>query len=178
MYIIYKIPCGQPFKITIFAETFVKIKLLTTNSTVRYYERLIQTFYSKTDGVAELFKRPKQIPVFILEVSGVQTWIKLFKEGIFALNKFITRTDLPSWEVCASLCVFLSQGYEDNLEIGQLIYIGPGLYLYSPFTIPNLIIPTTPFNLQHAPRLIRTLLYLRHKIIKKIRSFQKFEEIR
>ncbi|CAG8716381.1 21473_t:CDS:2 [Gigaspora margarita] len=108
----------------------------------------------KADGVAELFKRPKQIPVFILEVSGGpgnpdpdkynDDRKKLFRE-------------------------------EDNLEIGQLIHIGPGLYLYSPFTIPNLIIPTTPFNLQHAPRLIHTLLYLRHKIIKTIRSFQRLE---
>ncbi|CAG8628821.1 2134_t:CDS:2 [Dentiscutata erythropus] len=158
-------------------SAITKMEGITDNTTER-----------SSDGVAELFKRPKQIPMFILEVSGDpgnpdpdkynDDRKKLFREGIFALNKFITRTDLPNWEVCTSLGVFLSQGYEDNLEIGQLIYIGPGLYIYSPFTIPNLIIPTTPFNLQHAPRLIRTLLYLRHKIIKTIRSFQEFEEIR
>ncbi|RHZ63868.1 hypothetical protein Glove_327g6 [Diversispora epigaea] len=49
---------------------------------------------------------------------------KLFKEGIFALNKFITRTDLPSWETYSHSSIFTAQ------------------------------------------------------IIKKIRSFQKFEEIR
>ncbi|CAG8538366.1 12724_t:CDS:2, partial [Racocetra fulgida] len=89
----------------------------------QYNELLYPEIYIiKTDGVAELFRRPKQIPVFILEVSGGpgnpdpdkynDDRKKLFREGIFALNKFITRTDLPNWEVCASLGVFLSQGYD------------------------------------------------------------------
>ncbi|CAG8659537.1 9886_t:CDS:2, partial [Ambispora gerdemannii] len=78
---------------------------------------------------------------------------KLMK-GVFALNKFIIRTGLPTYEVCKTLGVFLAQGFEDNLEIGQIIYIGPGLYLFSPFTDPNLIILTSPFNLEHSQRYI------------------------
>ncbi|CAG8576194.1 6440_t:CDS:2 [Ambispora leptoticha] len=140
----------------------------------------------KADGVVELFERPNQIPLFVLEVSGEPSnpdpdkfeddRQKLMKEGVFALNKFIIRTGLPTYEVCKTLGVFLAQGFEDKLEIGQIIYIGPGLYLFSPFTDPNLIIPTSPFNLEHASRLIRTLLCLRYNAIKKIKSFRKFEK--
>ncbi|CAI2175242.1 11153_t:CDS:2, partial [Funneliformis geosporum] len=59
----------------------------------------------QSDGVAEFFERPKQIPLFLLEVSGDPgnpgpdkfntDRIKLMNEGVFALNKFITRTELP-----------------------------------------------------------------------------------
>jgi hypothetical protein len=60
----------------------------------------------------------------------------------------------------------------DKVEIGQIIFIGPGLYFFSPFTIPALTIPTSNTNLGHAPRLIRTLLCLRYNIIKKIEKFK------
>ncbi|RHZ75344.1 hypothetical protein Glove_216g97 [Diversispora epigaea] len=39
---------------------------------------------------------------------------KLFKEGIFALNKFIIKMDLPKIEVYNSLGVFLAQGYKSK----------------------------------------------------------------
>ncbi|CAG8488102.1 23485_t:CDS:2 [Dentiscutata erythropus] len=163
-------------------------------SSIKYYscERQISTKFDlqnvdyRADGVAELFERPKQIPVFILEVSGDpdnpdldkynDDRKKLMKEGIFALNKFITGTKFPTWETCESLGVFLAQGFENNLELGQMIFIGPGLYLFSPFTVPNLTIPTSPFELEHAPRLIRTLLCLRFNIIRKIKKYQKLEK--
>ncbi|CAB4479102.1 unnamed protein product [Rhizophagus irregularis] len=57
-------------------------------------------------------------------------------------------------------------GY-NYLEIGQIIYIGPGLYLFSPFMVPSLTIPTSAANLGYAAQLIQTLLCLRHNIIKK-----------
>nr|CAG8479260.1 14874_t:CDS:2 [Entrophospora candida] len=76
---------------------------------------------------------------------------KLINEGVFAINKFMTRTRLPTWEVCSTLKVFLAQGFGDNVEIGQMIFIGPGLYLFSPFTIPALVIPTSTDNLEHVP---------------------------
>ncbi|CAB4375451.1 unnamed protein product [Rhizophagus irregularis] len=127
----------------------------------------------RADGVAELFKRPNQIPMFLLEVSGdpsnddidklANDKKKLIKEGILALNKFMTKTRLPSWEVC------------DQLEIGQIIYIGPKLYLFAPFTVPSIIIPTSTANLSYTSRLIRTLLCLRFNIIKKIREYKEFE---
>ncbi|CAG8496864.1 5793_t:CDS:2 [Cetraspora pellucida] len=131
-----------------------------------------QTIDYKADGVAELFERPKQSLLFVLKVSEEPSNLdpdkfkdyreKLMKEGVFALNKFIIRTGPPTYEVCKTLGVFLAQGFEDNLEIGQIIYIGPGLYVFSPFMDPNLIIPTSPSNLEHASRLIRTLLCLRY----------------
>ncbi|RHZ68231.1 hypothetical protein Glove_296g68 [Diversispora epigaea] len=81
----------------------------------------------KADGVAEFLKRPNQIPIFLLEVSGDPNKPdpdkfnndrqKLMKEGVFALNKFMTRTKLPTWDVCKTLGVFLAQGYSNNLEI-------------------------------------------------------------
>ncbi|CAG8666353.1 8682_t:CDS:2, partial [Dentiscutata erythropus] len=139
----------------------------------------------RADGVAEFFERPKQIPLFLLEVSGdpgdpdpdkfKTDRHKLMSEGVFALNKFMTKTELPTWNVCKTLGIFLAQAFGDELEIGQIIYIGPGLYLFSPFTIPNLIIPTSATNLEHVPRLIRTLLCLRYNIVKKIEKFKKFE---
>src|SRR5437667_6681144 len=55
-----------------------------------------------------------------------------------------------------------------------MIFIGPGLYLFSPFTVPVLVIPTSTNNLGHAPRLIRTLLCLRYNILRKIEHFKKF----
>ncbi|GBB89230.1 hypothetical protein RclHR1_15900006 [Rhizophagus clarus] len=88
-------------------------------------------------------------------------------EGVFALNKFMTKTKLPTWNVCKTLGIFLAQAFGDELEIGQIIYIGPGLYLFSPFTIPNLIIQTSATNLEHVPRLIRALLCLRYDVVKK-----------
>ncbi|CAB5395778.1 unnamed protein product [Rhizophagus irregularis] len=100
---------------------------------------------------------------------------KLIKEGVFALNKFMTKTRLPSWEVCKDLKIFLAQGYSDKLEIGQIIYIGPKLYLFAPFTVPSIIIPTSTANLSYTSRLIRTLLCLRFNIIKKIREYKEFE---
>ncbi|KAF0555061.1 hypothetical protein F8M41_018104 [Gigaspora margarita] len=139
----------------------------------------------RADGVAEFFERPKQIPLFLLEVSGgpgdpdpdkfKTDRHKLMSEGVFALNKFMTKTELPTWNVCKTLGIFLAQAFGDELEIGQIIYIGPGLYLFSPFTIPNLIIPTYANNLEHVPRLIRTLLCLRYNVVEKIEKFKKFE---
>jgi len=64
----------------------------------------------------------------------------------------------------------------DKVEIGQLIFIGPGLYLFAPFTIPALTIPTSDINLDHVPRLIRTLLCLRYNLIKKIEGFIKLRK--
>lgn len=75
----------------------------------------------KADGVLELFERPRQIPLFLLEVSegpnnpdpdkikGDRT--KLMNEGVFALNKFMISTELPEWKVCEALGVFLAQGF-------------------------------------------------------------------
>ncbi|CAG8725082.1 16036_t:CDS:10, partial [Gigaspora margarita] len=144
----------------------------------------LQNVDYKADGVAELFERPKQIPIFILEVSGDpdnpdldkynDDRKKLMKEGVFALNKFITGTKFPTWETCESLGVFLAQGFQNNLEIGQMVFIGPGLYLFSPFTVPNLTIPSSPFELEHSPRLIRTLLYVRVAPVPGIVTFDKF----
>ncbi|CAG8597824.1 23224_t:CDS:2 [Rhizophagus irregularis] len=157
--------------------------------------------YSKMNGILEntterswtahgrwgcrTFKRPNQIPMFLLEVSGdpsnddidklANDKKKLIKEGVFALNKFMTKTRLPSWEVCKDLKIFLAQGYSDKLEIGQIIYIGPKLYLFAPFTVPSIIIPTSTANLSYTSRLIRTLLCLRFNIIKKIREYKEFE---
>ncbi|KAF0485582.1 hypothetical protein F8M41_022779 [Gigaspora margarita] len=48
----------------------------------------------------------------------------------------MTKTKLPILEVCSTLKVFLAQGFGDNIEIGQIIFVGPGVYLFSPFTIP------------------------------------------
>ncbi|CAG8517698.1 19146_t:CDS:2 [Racocetra fulgida] len=122
----------------------------------------------KIDGVAEFFERLKQIPLFLLEVSRDPSDLdpdkfrtdrhKLMSEGAFALNKFIIKTELPIWNVCKTLGIFLAQAFGDELEIGQIIYIDPGLYLFALFTIPNLIIPTSATNLEH-----------------KIKQFKKFE---
>ena len=64
--------------------------------------------------------RPNQVPLFVLEVSEGpddpdpdkinSDRSKLMKEGVFALNKFMTSTKLPTWEVCSTLGVFLAQG--------------------------------------------------------------------
>jgi len=69
-----------------------------------------------------------QIPLFLLEVlEGPKNpdpdkinedRQKLMKEGVFAINKFMTRTELPRSEVCSKLKVFLAQGFSDNVEIG------------------------------------------------------------
>nr|CAG8518465.1 15043_t:CDS:2 [Entrophospora candida] len=117
----------------------------------------------KADGVLEFFERPMQIPLFLLEVSEGsnnpdpdkinEDRQKLMNEGVFAINKFMTRTRLPTWEVCSTLKVFLAQGFGDNVEIGQMIFIGPGLYLFSPFTIPALVISTSTDNLEHEVRM-------------------------
>ncbi|CAB5363223.1 unnamed protein product [Rhizophagus irregularis] len=98
-------------------------------------------------------------------VSEVPNKLDLIKKGIFALNKFIIRTFFPSWDVCETLGIFPAQ--DNYLEIGQMIYIGPGLYLFSPFMVPSLTIPTSAANLGYAAQLIQTLLCLRHNIIKK-----------
>nr|CAG8542386.1 9982_t:CDS:2 [Entrophospora candida] len=103
---------------------------------------------------------------------------KLMDEGVFVLNKFMISTELATWKVCEMLNVFLDQGFADKIEIGQLIFIGPGLYLFSPFTIPALTIPTSFINLEHAPRLVRTLLCLRYNIIKKIKWYKEFSKER
>ncbi|CAG8657564.1 7980_t:CDS:2, partial [Scutellospora calospora] len=76
------------------------------------------------------------------------------------MNGVFFASIIPTCEVCSTLKVFLAQGFENNVEIGQMIFIGPGLYLILPFTIPALIIPTSTANLEHASRLIRTLLCL------------------
>ncbi|CAG8438816.1 12628_t:CDS:2 [Acaulospora morrowiae] len=138
----------------------------------------------KADGVLEFFERPMQIPLFLLEVSEGpnnpdpdkinEDRQKLMNEGVFVINKFMTRTGLPTWEVCSTLKVFLAQGFGDNVEIGQMIFNGPGLYLFSPFTIPALVIPTSTDNLELVPRLIRTLLCLRYNVLKEVRMFEMF----
>ncbi|PKC12846.1 hypothetical protein RhiirA5_411303 [Rhizophagus irregularis] len=136
----------------------------------------------KADGVLELHERFKRIPLFLLEVSDGpinpgkihEDRVKLMNEGVFALNKFIMSTELPKWKVCDKLGVFLAQGFDDKVIIEQIIFIVPGLYIFSPFTFPALTIPTSNTNLGHAPRLIRTLLCLRFNIIKKIEMFKKF----
>ncbi|CAG8622025.1 5646_t:CDS:2 [Ambispora gerdemannii] len=124
----------------------------------------------KADGVLEFFERPMQIPLFLLEVSEGpnnpdpdkinEDRQKLMNEGVFAINN--------------TLKIFLAQGFGDNVEIGQMIFIGPGLYLFSPFTIPALVIPTSTDNLEHVPRLIRTFLCLRYNVLKEVRMFEKF----
>ena len=75
----------------------------------------------KADGVLELFERPRQIPLFLLEVSegpnnpdpdkisGDRK--KLMNEGVFALNKFMMSTELLELKVCETLGVFLAQGF-------------------------------------------------------------------
>ncbi|CAG8649541.1 13067_t:CDS:2, partial [Acaulospora morrowiae] len=140
----------------------------------------------KADGVLEFFERPMQIPLFLLEVSEGpnnpdpdkinEDREKLMNEGVFAINKFMTKTGLPTWEVCSTLKIFLAQGFGDNVEIGQMIFIGPGLYLFSPFTIPALVISTSTDNLEHVPRLIRTLLCLRYNVLKEVKMFEKFKK--
>jgi hypothetical protein len=55
-----------------------------------------------------------------------------------------------------------------------MIFIGPGLYLFAPFTVPALTIPTSTDNLEHVPRLIRTLLCLRYNVLKEVKTFKKF----
>jgi len=131
------------------------------------------------------FERPKQISLFLLEMSegpnnpdpdkinGDKK--KLMNEGVFALNKFMMSTELSEWKVCETLGVFLARGFADKIEIGQIIFIGPGLYFFSPFTIPALTIPTSKTNLEHAPRLIRTLLCLRYNIIKRSRGLRNLQ---
>jgi hypothetical protein len=57
-----------------------------------------------------------------------------------------------------------------------MIYIGPGLYLFSPFTVPRLTIPTSATDLKFTPRLIRTLLCLRYNVVEKIKKFKEFEK--
>nr|CAG8571508.1 5864_t:CDS:2 [Entrophospora candida] len=140
----------------------------------------------KADGVLEFFERPRQIPLFLLEVSEGPNNLdpnkinvdrkKLMDEGVFVLNKFMISTELATWKVCETLNVFLDQGFADKIEIGRLIFIGPGLYLFSPFTIPALTIPTSFINLEHAPRLVQTLLCLRYNIIKKIEWYKEFSK--
>lgn len=49
------------------------------------------------------------------------------------------------------------------------------MYLFAPFTVPSIIIPTSTANLSYTSRLIRTLLCLRFNIIKKIREYKEFE---
>jgi hypothetical protein len=80
----------------------------------------------RADGVAEFFERPKQIPLFLLEVSGGPGDLdpdkfktdrhKLMSEGVFTLNKFMTKTKLPTWNVCKTLGIFLAQAF------GKLIF--------------------------------------------------------
>ncbi|CAG8502440.1 2995_t:CDS:2 [Acaulospora morrowiae] len=164
------------------------IKSISSHLDTIYFscERDVPSSVYKADGVLEFFERPNQIPLFFLEVSegpnnpdpGIvyEDREKLMDEGVFALNKFMISTGLPTRRVCETLSVFLAQGIADKIEIGQLIFIGPGLYLFSPFTIPALTIPTSFTNLAHAPRLIRTLLCLRYNIIKKIELYKEFSK--
>ncbi|CAG8762616.1 12465_t:CDS:2, partial [Racocetra fulgida] len=80
----------------------------------------------KADGVLEFFERPMQIPLFLLEVSEGpnnpdpdkinEDRQKLMNEGVFAINKFMTRTGLPTWEVCSTLKVFLAQGFASSTK--------------------------------------------------------------
>ncbi|KAF0475967.1 hypothetical protein F8M41_024480 [Gigaspora margarita] len=140
----------------------------------------------KADGILELFERPKQIPLFLLEVSEGpnnpdpdkinKDRCKLLNEGVFGLNKLMLSAELPKWKVCEILRIFLAQAFADKIEIGQLIFIGPGLYLFAPFTIPALTIPTSDIDLNHVPRLIRTLLYLRYNLVENIERFTEFRK--
>ncbi|CAI2184048.1 6230_t:CDS:2, partial [Funneliformis geosporum] len=132
------------------------------------YERDISTKINiqdnsyKVDGVLELFERLKQIPLFLLEVSEGPNnpdpdkinynRRKLLSEGVFGLNKFMLT---------------------DKIEIGQL---GPDLYFFASFTIPVLMIPTSDTDLNHVPRLIRTLLCLRYNLVEKIKRFIEFRK--
>ena len=68
-----------------------------------------------------------QIPLFLLEVSEGPKNLdpdkvnedrqKLMKEGIFAINKFMTRMELPTWEMCSKLKVFLAQGFSKFFQM-------------------------------------------------------------
>ncbi|CAG8514404.1 10040_t:CDS:2 [Ambispora leptoticha] len=101
---------------------------------------------------------------------------KLLNEGVFGLNKFMLSTELPKWKVCEILKIFLAQVFANKIEIGQLIFIGPDLYLFAPFTIPVLTIPTSDIDLNHVPRLIRTLLCLQYNLVEKIKRFMEFRK--
>ncbi|CAG8663764.1 10630_t:CDS:2, partial [Acaulospora morrowiae] len=118
----------------------------------------------KADGVLEFFERPMQIPLFLLEVS----------EG--PNNPDPDKINEDRQKLMNEERDCLAQGFGDNVEIGQMIFIGPGLYLFSPFTIPALVIPTSTDNLEHVPRLIRTLLCLRYNVLKEVRMFEKFKK--
>ncbi|RGB28312.1 hypothetical protein C1646_767957 [Rhizophagus diaphanus] len=83
----------------------------------------------RADGVAELFKRPNQIPIR-----------HFHPKQIHDKNK-----------------ASVMRG--DQLDIGQIIYIGPKLYLFLPFTVPSIIIPTSTANLSYTSQLIQTLLW-------------------
>ncbi|CAG8574694.1 6033_t:CDS:2, partial [Funneliformis mosseae] len=109
----------------------------------------------KADGVLELFKRLKQIPLFLLEVS----------EGL-------NNPDPDKINDDRHKLLSEAQAFADKIEIGQLIFIGPGLYLFAPFTIPVLTIPTSNTDLNHVPRLIRTLLCLQYNLVEKIKRTQ------
>ncbi|CAG8544188.1 10635_t:CDS:2 [Funneliformis mosseae] len=110
------------------------------------------------------YKADGQIPLFLLEVSeGLNNpdpdkinddRHKLLSEGVFSLNKFMLSTELPKWKVCETLRIFLAQAFADKIEIGQLIFIGLGLYLFALFTIPVLTIPTSNTDLNHIKRFI------------------------
>ncbi|CAG8796430.1 22246_t:CDS:2, partial [Gigaspora rosea] len=140
----------------------------------------------KADGVLELFDQPKQIPLFLLEVSEEPNNLdpdkinedrhKLLKEGVFGFNKLMLSTKLPKWKVCETQKIFLAQAFADKIVIGQLIFIGPGLYLFAPFTIPAFTIPTSNIDLNHVPRLIRTLLCLRYNLVENIERFLEFKK--
>ncbi|CAG8456700.1 2541_t:CDS:1 [Acaulospora colombiana] len=81
----------------------------------------------EADGVVELFEKPNQIPLFILEVSNKSSdpgrfkeeRRTLMKEGIFALNKFIARAEFPTWKVCKTLGVFLSRGFGELFQTSR-----------------------------------------------------------
>ncbi|RIA98849.1 hypothetical protein C1645_731408 [Glomus cerebriforme] len=160
-----------------------KLKTICFLDSIQYFscERTISTKLDlqavdyKADGVAKFLKRSNQIPVFLLEVLEDPSKLdldkfsddrqKLMKKGVFTLNKFMMRTNLPTWKYITG----------DKLKIGQMVYISPDLYLYFPFTVLNLLVLTSLDNLEHTPRLIWTLLCLRYNVIKKIEMFKKFE---
>ncbi|CAG8537977.1 4070_t:CDS:2 [Diversispora eburnea] len=60
-----------------------------------------------TERTSTSIERPKQIPLFLLEVSEGSNdpnpdkirgdRRKLMNEGVFALNKFVLSTELPKW---------------------------------------------------------------------------------
>ncbi|CAG8596064.1 10215_t:CDS:2, partial [Diversispora eburnea] len=137
-------------------DTIIKLNGIMKNTPEYISTKIdVRDFIYKADGILEFFERPNQIPSFLLEVANGPS-------------------NPDPDKINGDRKKLMNEGFADKVEIGQMIFIGSGLYLFSPFTIPTLTIPTFNINLKHAPRLIRTLLRLRYNIIKKIERFKEF----